>query len=102
MESSYYVFYHILAKDTADVILCSQAHAKKDMMVAFLANKKSECKTVDIVYHCVVLILTLTELYELFLGAMYIGDDKETLDDYKEEETACASWLRRRRKSQGN
>jgi len=81
--------YHILAKDTADVILCSQARAKKDMMEAFLSEKKGRRETVFILCRCVLLTLAPLELFELFAGATCVEDEDMLQGERDDAEEDC-------------
>ncbi|PPQ82663.1 hypothetical protein CVT26_001000 [Gymnopilus dilepis] len=55
--------YHILAKDTADIILSEQARGKRDMMEAFLSKEKGQ------------------ELYDLFSGKSLLHENDDDIEE---------------------
>jgi len=93
--------YHILAKDTADMILCSQARAKKDMMEAFLSEKTGQREfisrfvfSIQIFTHVYVL-----ELYDLLAGKTVVDDDDEIINDEDEEQVLPNSAAQKKKNS---
>lgn len=73
--------YHILARDTADIILSAQASSKRDMMEAFLSKERGQG---NIIFYFRIMISLLTyelELYDLFSGKTIRHQDDPADDE---------------------